>query len=198
MKRAYFNNPPRVPSSRGRDMVQCSRCGTDNPDEAVYCTNCGALLEKREPPARRREEADYLGALSAGVILIVLAVAYLRYPISVSLIVDYFRSLEIQQGFVKPPSALLNPVIFFFNLVGVWSILLAGLRLVFQRNARKAIGDLAGGLFSFFIAFLLTNYANDVIRGQAALAYFIVGIGLLIIVNAIVSFVRMDLRQGWR
>jgi len=132
------------------------------------------------------------------VILIVLAVSYLAYPISVSLIVDYFRSLEMQQRFVKPPTALLNPVIFFFNLVGVWSLFLAGLRLVFQRSARKAIGDLAGGLFSFFIAFLLTNYANDVIRGQAALAYFIVGIGLLIIVNAIVSFVRMDLRQGWR
>lgn len=27
----------------------CYNCGEDNPDEAKYCRNCGALLKKEEP-----------------------------------------------------------------------------------------------------------------------------------------------------
>jgi len=191
-------------------MVSCASCGAENPDDAIYCAKCGARVEKRARvgdefseatgrgssqcfgtrafPRRRREQADYLGALSAGVILIVLAVTYIRYPINFSLIVDYFQSLIVSQRYVKPPLALLNPAIFFFNVVGVWSLVLSGLRIVLQRSVRRAIGDFAGGLFSLFFAFLLTNYANNILRGQAVLAYFIVGIGLLMVVNAIISF----------
>lgn len=27
----------------------CYNCGEENPDEAKYCRNCGAILEKEEP-----------------------------------------------------------------------------------------------------------------------------------------------------
>ena len=169
-------------------MVSCANCGAKNPEDATYCAKCGARLEKRARPIRRREEADYLGALSAGVVLIILALTYLRYPFDLSLIVNYFESLATYQRFIKPPLALLNPVIFFFNAVGVWSLALSALRIVFQRRVRRAIGDLVGGLFSFFVAFLLTSYANDVLRGQAVLAYFVIGIGVVVVVNAIIHF----------
>ena len=36
-------------------MVYCTKCGTENPDDAIVCTNCGASLQ---PPAyinRRRD-----------------------------------------------------------------------------------------------------------------------------------------------
>jgi len=197
-------------------MVSCMKCGAENREDAVYCTNCGALLEKRrggaaepseisrrepsqcfgsQPPRTgRREQSDYLGLLSAGVILIILALTYLRYPINLSLILSYLESLGARGGFVKPPLALLDPVIFFFYFVGAWTLVLSALRIVLQRDVKRAAGDVAGALFSFFFAFLLTNYANNVLRGQAVLAYLIVAIGLLVVVNAVVHFAYPERR----
>jgi len=54
---------------------------------------------------------------------------------------------------------LLDPMIFFFYAVGVWDIVLSGLRIVVEKNVKKALGDLFGCFFSFFCAFLLTKYA---------------------------------------
>ncbi|MFQ6076826.1 MAG: zinc-ribbon domain-containing protein [Candidatus Bathyarchaeia archaeon] len=40
-------------------MVYCTRCGVNNPDEAEFCTNCGARLEvSREERWERREKRD--------------------------------------------------------------------------------------------------------------------------------------------
>jgi len=169
-------------------MVSCTNCGAENPDDAVYCRSCGARLGRRRPLTRHRGEVDYLGALSAGVILIILAVAYIRYPFEIPMVVSYFENMISGQRFIKPPLALLTPAIFFFNVVGVWSLALSGLRVILQRSVRRAIGDFTGALFSFFLAFLLTNYANDVLSERVVLAYLVVGIGLLVIVNAIVAF----------
>jgi hypothetical protein len=163
-----------------------ARVGDELPEATRY--GGSQCFGSRMPPTRRREPTDYLGALSAGVILIILAITYLRYPIDIYVVVSYFESLIVRQRYVKPPLALFDPAIFFFNVVGVWSLVLSGLRIVFQRSVRRAVGDFAGALFSFFFAFLLREYANNVLRGQAVLAYFIVAIGLLVIVNAIVSF----------
>ncbi|MDH5770329.1 MAG: hypothetical protein OEZ25_03470 [Candidatus Bathyarchaeota archaeon] len=139
----------------------------------------------------REEERGFpLGAISAGVILIILAVAYLIYEptINFSIIVDYFERMGNLKTFIKPPLFLFDPVVFFFNAVGAWSLILSGLRVVFQRSVRKAIRDITGAFFSFFIAFLLTNYAADIFGWQTTLAYFIIGIGVLVIVNGIIYF----------
>ena len=45
-----------------------------------------------------------------------------------------------------------------------------------------------GGFFSFFLAFLLTRYAADVLTGRTTLAYFIVAVGVLVIINVIIHF----------
>ena len=159
-----------------------------------FCSKCGAALgPTAKPPATRIAERgprrpDILGFVSAGVIIIIMALAYIRNPIAPSVIIDYFESMGNQGTFLKPPLILLDAAIFFFYATGVWGIILSALRIVLERNARKAFGDLVGGFFSFFCAFLLTNYAADVFAGRITLAYFVVGIGLLVIVNAIAYF----------
>jgi len=140
----------------------------------------------------RDEERGFpLDAISAGVILIILAVIYLIYEpnINFSSIIDYFKMMGNLKTFIKPPLFIFDPAIFFFNAVGLWSIILSALRIVIQRSVVKAIGDVTGAFFSFFIAFLLTNYAADIYTWQTTLAYFIIGIGILVIVNGVIYFV---------
>lgn len=55
-----------------------------------------------------------------------------------------------------------------------------------QHNIRQTLTDLLGALFSIYCGFLLTNYLEDVVTSQGAFAYFIVGIGVLIVGNAVV------------
>jgi hypothetical protein len=171
-------------------MRSCPKCGASNLDDAGYCRNCGASLTRIAPPApveRLRREPDYIGALSGGVILIILAVTYLRFPVGLTVISSYFETMLLQLRYIRPPQAFFSPTIFFFEAVVLWSIVVSMLRLVLQRSVRGAIGNFSGALFSFFVAFLLANYAGGTIAGRTLLAYFIVGIGLLAIVNALAS-----------
>jgi len=170
-------------------MPYCPKCRAEVSSEMKFCPKCGASLGVTVQPFRdrmRERGSDILGAVSAGVILILIALTYMRYPIDPSTIVDYFESMTVQRTFIKPPLIFFDAAIFFFYAVGTWGIVLSGLRLVFQRSVRRALGDLVGGFFSFFFALLLSRYAGGVFTWRTTLAYFIVAIGLLVIVNAII------------
>lgn len=173
-------------------MPYCPRCGEELSEEVKFCPRCGTAIGVLGQPSigkmreRGRKGTDMLGVISAGVVLIVLAVTYLRYPIDPSIIGDYFENMAVNGHFIKPPLILFDLAIFFFNAVGVWGIVLSGLRIALERSVRKAIQDLTGGSFSFFCAFLLTNYSVDVFTWQIALAYFIIAIGLLVTANSII------------
>jgi uncharacterized membrane protein len=93
-----------------------------------------------------------------------------------------------RNAFIKPPQVLIDPMIFLFYAAGTWGIILTGLRIVVDRNMRRALSDLFGCAFAFFCATLLTNYAANALTTRAAGSYFIVAIGLLVIANAVVSF----------
>jgi len=133
--------------------------------------------------------SDYLGGISAGVILIILAVTYFIYPFDFHLITNYFGSMIALQRYIKPPASLLMTASFFLNFVGVWSVVLAGLRLAIQKSIRKSIGDLAGAAFDFFLAFLLISYAENVITTEKVFEYFIIGALLLVVANIVTQFV---------
>ena len=196
-------------------MVRCSSCGSDNVEGALYCTNCGVRLQlgadstraaapasersseqsrSRPSDRHRREETDFLGVLTVGVILIILAMTYLRYPGVISAFDSYMRSLGGARGFVKPPRILIEPWVFFFEAIALWTFILAVLRIVLQRSLRRAVGDAVGALFSLFVAFLLTNYADAAYSGRIVLAYFVIGVGLIVVVNALTSFAFPDRR----
>lgn len=159
-----------------------------------FCSRCGGALDvaTQVPAATIRKRGsrgpDVLGAISAGVILIILALTYIRYPVDPSMIVAYFQKMAAHRTFIKPPLILFDLTVFFLYAVGLWGIVLSGLRIIIERSIRKTLGDLIGSFFSFFCAFLLTSYAVDVFAGLTTLAYFVVAIGLLVIVNAIVNF----------
>jgi len=173
-------------------MPHCPTCGKEVSEKDKFCPKCGADLSipTQPSPARVGEQIptgpDALGLLSAGVILIVIASTYIKNPINPSVVINYFESMGKQGTFLKPPPILTDAAVFFLYAAGVWGIVLSGLRIVFERSARKALGDLTGGFFSFFLAYLLTKYAAGILTGRLALGYFVIAIGLLVIVNALV------------
>ena len=132
-----------------------------------------------------------IDVISAGVFLIILASAYVIYSpyIDVNEVITYFRNIPVHMGEIRPPQPIMDTAVFFFNSMGAWTLAVAGLRIVFQRSVPKALGDITGAFFAFFTSYLITNYAFHVFIWQTAVAYFIIGIGAIIIVNALVYFV---------
>lgn len=168
-------------------MVVCQKCGKQNSEDAVYCSSCGTWLAG-VAVSHRYVAPDYLGGISAGVILIILAVTYFVYQFDFHLISNYFGSMIALQRYIKPPVSVLMTASFFFNVVGVWSVILSGLRLTIQRSVRKSIGDLVGAAFDFFLAFLLYSYAENVLTTEKVFEYFFVGVALLMVANIVSQF----------
>ena len=175
-------------------MPYCTKCGTEVGTEVKFCPKCGESLQVPVQPPTSREpltgvkESNVLSAISVGAVLIILAVTYLRYPIDVSIISDYFERMANQGMFIKPPAVLSDLVIFFLSALGVWIIALSGLRVIIQKTVSTAITDLLGGLFCFVIAFLISNYARDVLTERTTLAYIVITLGFLVILNVIIRF----------
>ena len=175
-------------------MSYCRKCGTEIGTEMEFCPKCGVSLQVPVQPPTLREplkdikESNILNAISVGAILIILAVTYLRYPIDASILSDYFESMVSQGMFIKPPGILFDLVIFFLSALGVWTIALSGLRVIIQKTVRASITDLLGGLFFFVIAFLISNYARDVLTERMTLAYIVITLGFLVILNVIIRF----------
>ena len=171
----------------------CPACNDPIQEDMLFCPNCGTAHQKQVPatPApstrpRPKRRTDILGGLSAGVVLILLAISYLQYPVALETVTSYVQRLATQRAFLKPPIIILNFSIFFFYASGAWGLVFSALRLIVQRNIRQTLTDLLGALFSIYCGFLLTNYLEDIVTSQSAFAYFIVGIGILIVGNAVV------------
>jgi hypothetical protein len=140
----------------------------------------------REPPEVYRNEG-MLGAISAGAVMVIIALTFIRFPGSFTVLGDYFTAMGDLGRFVRPPAVLLDGAVFFFAAVGLWSLLFAILRLLVQRSARKALGDAVGGAFSFYVAYVVSAYAALSFGGVALLAYLIVGLGMLAIAHAAIA-----------
>ncbi|HVP23010.1 MAG TPA: zinc-ribbon domain-containing protein [Conexivisphaerales archaeon] len=127
-----------------------------------------------------------LATLSLGAVLIIVAISFLRYPGSVALLSDYFQGVANAGAWTRPPTDLLRAAAFFFAAVGLWSFVMAVLRLLVQGSARKALNDVIGGLFSLFVAYLLSAYAAFRLGGLGVIAFAVVGIGLAVIARGLV------------
>lgn len=157
----------------------CPRCGAPRHPDARFCTRCGTSL-------RRAPAGDLLGILSLGVVLILFAVTYLRYPGAPAALLEYVEMMVVLERYVKPPRILLDAAGFLFYAAGVWGLVLATLRMVVQRSVGRAMSDLTGAVFALVVAYLATGYAVDRYTGRTVVAYVIIAAGVLVIVNAVI------------
>ena len=175
-------------------MPYCQTCGGEVNSKMSGCPKCGTDLRGATKPFSKRinERGDIIGPLSAGVILILLAITYIRYPINLSIIINYLQTIATQKTYIKPPSILSDSVIFFVFTMGIWKFILSGLRIVLQSKIRKAAEDFIGGVFILVFVFLITNYAADIYTGRTTLAYTIIAFGFLVISNLIIHFLTQE------
>ena len=136
-----------------------------------------------------------LGLVSAGVVLIILALTWLSYPDILTMLTDYFQSWAIHMGPVLPPQRLGAAIIFFLNLSGVWGLIIGGLRIVFMHHPRRAVGNVAGGVFAIYLAYILSGYYAGTVAANTLLPLFLVGLGILIIINVIGEIIAYSLRR---
>jgi hypothetical protein len=146
------------------------------------------------PPEASRNES-LLGAISAGAVLIMIALTFLRFPTVFTVMGDYFRSMGELGIFFRPPQIMLEAAYFFFAAIGLWTLAMAVLRLLVQRSARRALNEAAGGLFSFYVAFVISLYAALRVGGIGAVALIIVGLGALVIVHGFIALALPWRRQ---
>ena len=156
----------------------CPRCGAPRHPDARFCTRCGTSV-------RRSPAGDLLGVLSLGVVLILFAVTYLRYPGTPAALLEYVETMVALERYVKPPRVLLDAASFLFYAVGLWGLVLTGLRLVVQRSGGRAMSDLTGAVFALVVAYLANGYAVDRYTGRTVVAYVIIAAGVLVLVNAV-------------
>lgn len=149
----------------------------------------------RMPPEVYQNE-PLIGTISSGAVLVIIALTFLRYPNIFTVLGDYFRSMGELGAFIRPPRVILEATSFFFASVGLWTFVMVVLRLLVQRSARRALNDVVGGLFSFYVAFVVSAYAALRIGGVGALALVVVGLGAVVIVHGIIAMVLPWSRQS--
>ena len=173
-------------------MAFCTRCGAELPEGALVCPKCGTPTQAtvqptvvsyvRPPP---RSEFDILGAISAGGVLIILALTWLVYPNLFNIVIDYFRSFGTYGRPVMPPYTLGQPIMFFLDAIGIWGIVIGGLRLALMHFPRKAVGDIMTGVFWLILSYLLSEFYRGHIHGTTLIPVAIIALGVLVIIGMI-------------
>ena len=182
-------------------MIYCPVCGKELPDDAVFCDRCGHKMSEPVSPLEgqwsgrhaqrvksRMEGAsrstDYLDGVGFGVFLIAVAWVYLQYPLVAQEIVAWFQTWV--NGPTILPVILVDPIILFFLIMGIWGLVEGGLRM-FSGRVTKGLGNVVGALGSFAIVYLIRSYGQGLIDGSSLLPGFVIIIGASIVLSAIVS-----------
>ena len=114
-----------------------------------------------------------------------MALTWLVYPNLFSILVDYFRSFEVHGGPVMPPYALGQPIMFLLDGIGIWGIVIGGLRFALMHFPRKAVGNIMNGIFWLAVSYLLSEFYRGQIDWSTLIAAAIIALGILVIVGMI-------------
>jgi len=196
------------PDVWGSVRMFCQKCGKELPPGAAYCQSCGARVWDYSPAdwwwerqrwrwerhEDRRERHDWepidaaWGMVTGVGYLIIIGLLIFWYPDVFTLIVRYLESWGTYGHPVLPAHALGQAVVFLFASCGVWGILTSGLRLVLSSRLARPLRGVVGGLFSLYVAFILTSFYGGALNGAGLVLAFFVGLAAMIVVDGMISF----------
>lgn len=140
--------------------------------------------------SNRVRAPDFFWIVPLGGFFIIVGLTLAQYPDVFQLIGNYFRTLTESNTFVRPPLRLGEATVFFFLVSGGWGLVAAALRFVFGHAPAKAVGDVMGSFFAFLVAFLVNQYYHGAVSAASLIPLLIVGLGVVVIVNAIASHLQ--------
>jgi len=181
--------------------MYCQRCGKELAPGAAYCQNCGARVGGYSPADwwwtwRREERGRHewepidaaWGAINGVGYLIILGLMVFWYPDVFTLLVKYLGSWGAYGHPVLPGHALGQVIIFLFTACGVWGMLSSGGRLALTSRVARPLRGIVGGLFSLYVAFILTSFYARAINGAGLVLAFFVGVAGMVVTNALITF----------
>lgn len=157
------------------------------------------FTQKAAPPTQRkevagrpsRERGDPLGLVNAGVILIAIASAFLLYPGIPSEFLKWVEGWSVM-GPTMVPSSLLDPVIWFFSVMGGWSLVMALIRLVSGINRLGSISDAYGGVFMLSMAFFVREYSHGLMPLKVLFPVLVIALGAFILLSSATSYLLYE------
>jgi len=145
-------------------------------------------MPEEERSARPGAEVDFLGGISAGVVLIIIAAFFLLHRGVFPDVVAWLRGWGAS-GPTMIPESLLPPLIWFLTVVGVWSLVLAFIRMVSGLGRKSSVSDAFSGMFMLSAAYMLRMYASGLIQLSVLLPGLVVALGATVFLGSALSYV---------
>jgi len=176
-------------------MNYCDKCGKGVAQDALYCPNCGSKLTFATSQSNRKwrnrnhskRENDWWGLVTALGFFVIIGLTIAAYPDVLTRAAKYLESFATYGHPVLPPYDLGQVLIYLFNLSGIWGLVAAFLRFLVTSNVSRSARDGVGALFSLYTAYILTRFYGGAIGGWDLVWMWIVGLVVLIIVNALIA-----------
>ena len=167
-------------------MKHCPRCGKELPDEAEYCTRCGEHVGLLGSERRHRyASTSWLDGVGFGVFLIAAAWVIIQFPFFWGDLVAWAQTFS--SGITMPPAVLVEPLAVFFTIEGWWGIGQGVIRGVSGGSPSQAVSDIVGGCLWLAFVYVLRGYAAGIISPSFIVPFFIIGIGVSVLVSGLVS-----------
>lgn len=136
---------------------------------------------------KTREESDFINGVGLGVLLIILASIFIKFPGIPGTFIDWLKGIG-EGGQIIPPRSLLEPAAWLFGAMGFWEIISGITKGIMRKRFSSSIDDVYGGLFSIFLAYLLLLFIKGSISWGVVWPMFIIALGGLIILTALTHY----------
>jgi uncharacterized RDD family membrane protein YckC len=130
-------------------------------------------------------ERDVLESVGFGVFLLVVATIALNYPGTHRVLFDWVRSWGTS-GLTLVPGQLLSPLYWFFTAMGTWSLISAAIRYYSGWNSWRAAQDVVGGVFNFFMVYLIQRYGATAFTWRMLFPAFLVFVGAQVVISVFI------------
>lgn len=189
--------------------MKCPQCGTENRSEARFCKSCATQLPLTTPtsppnpeapiappppvapphPARRREpHEELLGLLGFAFFLVGVAVFFAVDSNLFGDLMAWSQSVGVYRTpFIRPPDALIQGAVWFFVTVGLFDLIIAGLRWNLHWNPLRVLSRFLSAAGDLVFALLLLRYADRTVSGASvimALVGLVAGFLMIYVVMA--------------
>jgi len=84
------------------------------------------------------------------------------------------------------PGQLLPPLYWFFTAMGIWSLISAVIRYYSGWNSWRAAQDVVGGVFNFFMVYLIQRYGTAAFTWRILFPAFLVFVGAQVVISVFI------------